>query len=74
MIGSPFGPGGYGGRLEVNLIRATAKTITVATMAKAGPGYLSKMDVDMMDRSEQGVEDPGEYSEAVLLPRTAGIK
>jgi len=38
MIGSAFGPGGYGGRLAVNFFRATAKMITVTTVAKAGPG------------------------------------
>ena len=49
MIGSPFGPGRYGGRLEVSFFLATTKTITVTTTAKAGPGY-----VDMAGRSEQG--------------------
>ena len=70
MIGNPFGPGGYGERLEVSLFRATTKTITVTTTAKAGPRYFSRMDVDMVDRSGHGREVPGN-SEAVLLPGTS---
>lgn len=62
MIGSPFGPCRYGGRLEVSFFLATTKTITVTTTAKAGPGY-----VDMAGRSEQGERG----SRGIILPVTA---
>ena len=45
IIGRPFGPGGYGGRVEVHFFRAAARTIAVTATAKAGPASFSKTDM-----------------------------
>ena len=57
MIGSPFGPGGYGGRVEAHFFRARAMTITVTVTAKAEPVYFSRAGITVVgwdgDKSER---------------------
>jgi hypothetical protein len=45
---------GTEGVSRVNFFRASAKTIAVAAMAKAGPGYFSRTVMGVVGKSERG--------------------
>ena len=55
-IGSPLGPGGYGGRLEAHFFRVRARTIAVMATAKAGPAHFSRIDMTAVDGEEEKSE------------------
>ena len=54
IIGYPFGPGGYGRRLEVHFLLIRAKAIIIAATAKAG--RVRPSDTNMVDGDRQWVE------------------